>query len=366
MNWKEKLKDNVSDVKELRKYLPMSSQEADRIGRILEKYPMSITPYYLSLVNKEDEGDPIRRMCIPSLQEESVQGSFDTSGEADNTVIVGMQHKYRQTALILSTSCCSMYCRHCFRKRFVGTSDDEIAKHLHEMEDYIRGHKEITNVLISGGDSFMLSNEKIQRYLEIFSGMQQLDFIRFGTRTPVVFPQRITEDPQLLEILKKYGKKKQIYVVTQFNHTREFTDEAKAAVHSLQKCGVVLRNQTVLLRGVNDTPKEMGALFKKLTSWGIAPYYVFQCRPVVGVKSQFQVPIDEGHRIVKEARSMQNGMGKHLRYCLSHPSGKIEIVGKLPDGKMIFKYHEAKHEKDQGRIFTQKLSAHQCWLEHNQ
>ena len=136
--------------------------------------------------------------------------------------------------MILSTNQCAMYCRHCFRKRLVGLSDEEIAKHFEEMAQYIKEHKEISNVLISGGDSLVNSNTKIEYLLKLFTSIDNLDFIRFGTRIPVVMPQRISEDLQLLEILKKYSKKKQIYIVTQFNHPNEVTEESKKAIKMLQ------------------------------------------------------------------------------------------------------------------------------------
>ena len=139
--------------------------------------------------------------------------------------------------------------------------------------------------------------------------------------------------------------------------------QIKKAVDALLNAGVVLKNQTVLLKGVNDDGRTMGELLKGLTRWGIAPYYIFQCRPVSGVKSQFQIPLTEGCRIVEEAKNMQNGQGKCIRYAMSHVTGKIEILGQMPDKNMLFKYHQAKYEKDQGRIFCEKLAPGQAWLQ---
>ena len=212
------LEKNINRLNDLFVLLDLSPSEQKNIMEIAEKFPISIPAYYLSLINKEDKNDPIRKMAIPSEFEKDLEGTFDTSGEGDNTVITGMQHKYNETVMILSTNQCAMYCRHCFRKRLVGLSDEEIAKHFEEMAQYIKEHKEISNVLISGGDSLVNSNTKIEYLLKLFTSIDNLDFIRFGTRIPVVMPQRISEDLQLLEILKKYSKKKQIYIVTQFNH----------------------------------------------------------------------------------------------------------------------------------------------------
>lgn len=291
-----------------------------------------------------------------------MDGSFDTSGEADNTVVEGMQHKYKQSAMILSTNRCAMYCRHCFRKRLVGLSDKEIAKYFDKIMEYIEGHTEISNVLISGGDAFLNSNEVIEKYLERLCRMEHIDFIRFGTRTPVVLPMRITEDKELLDILQRYSSKKQIYVITHFNHPNEITRESKAAVQALLHVGIPVRNQAVLLKGINDSPQVLGTLLKRLTAAGVLPYYVFQCRPVSGVKNQFQVPLKQGFKIVEEAKNMQNGMGKNFRYVLSHEEGKIEILGMTAEDEMLFKYHQAKKPEDAGRLFIRHLEDTQCWL----
>lgn len=362
MNWNTMLQNSIRDVSTLRKYLPMCDEDANAMAKIIERYPLCINPYYMSLINQEDPNDPIRKMCVPDIHEFSEGGKADTSGEADNTVIQGMQHKYKQTALILSTNQCAMYCRHCFRKRMVGSSAEEIASHLPAMAEYVRSHKEINNVLISGGDAFMNSNKTIESYLQCFTEIPTLDFIRFGTRIPVVLPQRISQDDELLKMLEIYGKKKQIIIVTQFNHHRELTNEAVAAVKSLQGAGCIVRNQTVLLKGVNDDADVLSQLMNSLVACGIIPYYIFQCRPVVGVQNQFQIPLLKGVEIVEEAKHQMNGQAKSVRYAMSHPTGKIEILGKAQNNRMLFKYHQAKYADDFGRLFVQEMDIDQCWL----
>ena len=354
---------NITTARELRDYLHLTPDDEAKMEAILEHYPMSIPSYYLSLINFDDPNDPIKKMCIPSIQETDLSGAFDTSGEAENTVIEGMQHKYKQTAMILSTNHCAMYCRHCFRKRLVGLSDGEVLKHLDEMRDYISQHKEITNVLVSGGDSFMNSNATLRRYLETLTSIEHLTFIRFGTRVPVVLPQRITQDEELQEILRSFALKKQIHIVTQFNHPNELTKEATDAVKCLTRLGIPVRNQSVLLRGVNDVPEVLASLLNGLVANGVAPYYLFQCRPVTGVKSQFQVPLEEGLQIVEETKKQLSGFGKAFRYAMSHVTGKVEILGKTSGGEMVFKYHQAKDLEDCGRLFTVKLREGQCWLD---
>lgn len=360
MSWtKEKIYTKASEIKD---YLGLTEEEEKQMQVILERFPMSVPDYYLSLIDKNDPADPIRRMCIPSLTETDLSGDFDTSGEADNTVQTGLQHKYTQTALVLSTNCCSMYCRHCFRKRLVGVDNTETAKQFDSMMQYIEEHKELTNVLVSGGDSLMLPNHMIRKYLQRLTAMEHLDLIRFGTRIPVVFPDRVLKDPELQEIFREYADTKQIYIVTQFNHPKELTPQAKEVIRIFRKMGIIVKNQTVLLKGVNDDPKVLGQLLRDLTAAGVVPYYIFQCRPVRGVKNQFQVPLEKGARIVDEAKNMQNGQGKCIRYCMSTPRGKIEILGQLPDGKMLFKFNQAKDPADAARILTLELEPGQCWL----
>lgn len=362
-DWKELLRQGTEDIRDLADSLGIPKEDLNELCQIQEMFPMFVNPYYLSLVNFSDPGDPIRKMCIPDRIELDHGGNFDTSGEHDNTVMTGMQHKYAATALILSTNKCAMYCRHCFRKRLVGLSEEETAQHIDQMAEYVRAHREISNVLISGGDAFLNSQKTIEKYLQEFTSISHLDLIRFGTRTPVTLPQRITTDPGLVALLEEYGRKKQIYVITQFNHPREITEESIKAVSMLLRAGIVVRNQTVLLRGVNDSPEVLGGLLRGLTSIGVTPYYIFQCRPVTGVHSQFQVPLHEAYRIVEKAKEMQNGQGKCVRYVMSHVTGKIEVLGELNGEQMIFKYHQAKYDRDTGRLFIQDIRTDQCWMD---
>lgn len=363
MSWQDEIKNGVRTASELASVLGLPPEKEREIGEITERYPMLITPYYLSLADKSDPNDPIARMCVPSADELSPGGRFDTSGEAENTKVEGLQHKYRETALILSTNQCAMYCRHCFRKRLVGLSTEELNRRADEAAEYIRAHAEIKNVLISGGDALMNPNAVIGRYLKELSGIEHLDFIRFGTRVPVTLPERIYGDGELLELFEAYSKRKTLCVVTQFNHPREITPQSERAVRCLLERGIQVRNQTVLLSGVNDNADTLSELLSGLTRIGVSPYYIFQCRPVTGVKGRFQVPFKEGIRLVDEAKCRQNGFGKSVRYVLSHPLGKIEIFGTLPNGETVFKFHQSKYPENAARIFTRTLPDGCCWLD---
>lgn len=364
MDWKIRLKTNITTAEEVNEALDwnLSIEEKGRLENIIDKYPMSIPQYYLSLINKSDPDDPIRKLCVPSILETDLSGSLDTSGEASNTVVNGLQHKYKQTGMYLSTNRCAMYCRHCFRKRLVGVNDEEINKEFNEVVNYIKEHSEMTNVLVSGGDSFMNSNKKIEKILSELSSIDHISFIRFGTRTPVVLPQRIYEDSELLGILEHFNKLKQIYVITHFNHPNEITKESTSAIEALRNIGIVVRNQTVLLKGINDNSDTLASLMRGLTEIGVIPYYIFQCRPVSGVKTQFQVPFKKAIELIDEARAKLNGISKSFKYAMSHPTGKIEIIGSLSENDLLFKYHQAKYDDDQGRIMKIKVSDDQAWL----
>jgi KamA family protein len=352
----------LETVEQLKNFIDLSSEEEEKMQKIVARHPMHVTPYYLSLIDWNNPNDPIRKMAIPSLEELSLRGSYDTSGEAENTKLKGLQHKYAETALILATSKCATYCRHCFRKRLVGLETEEIVANFEEAVDYIQRHEEINNVLISGGDPLMLPNEILYKFLSMLSEISHLYFIRFGSRAVVTYPARFDDD-WLLKILQEYSQPyRRVYVVTQFNHPREITKQSIKAVDNLMNSRVVVNNQTVLLKGVNDDPKTLANLQNRLVGIGINPYYVFQCRPVKRVKHYFQVPICEGLDIVEKAKSRCNGHSKRFKYIMSHRTGKIEILG-IFRNEIYFKYHQAKNAKNLGKIFKRKIDEKAGWLD---
>jgi lysine 2,3-aminomutase len=358
----EKLENTICSVGDLADYSDLSSYEMEQLKKVVEIHPMRVSPYYFSLINWNDPKDPIRKMAVPSLEELNLDGAYDTSGEAENTKMPGLQHKYSETALILATNRCATYCRYCFRKRLVGLPTEEIVKRFEDAADYIEKHKEINNVLVSGGDPLVLSNKVIERFLELLTRIDHLSFIRFGSRTPVTLPSRLS-DPGLLTLFKKHSQiDRRLYVVAQFNHPREITPQSISAVNNLLKAGVLMSNQTVLLRGVNDDPETVATLMNSLVSIGVTPYYVFQCRPVKRVKGHFQVPIFEGVRIVEKAKADCNGHSKRFKYVMSHKTGKIEILGVM-EGDIYFKYHEAKNRKDLGMMFKRRVDEKAGWLD---
>ena len=362
IEFKEELEKSICSVKQLKKYVDLAPDEAKMLEKIIKVHPMRISPYYMSLIDWNNPDDPIRRMAVPSVEELSIDGIYDTSGETENTVVCGLQHKYTETALILATNQCAMYCRHCFRKRLVGLPNEEILERFEDAAAYIAKHQEINNVLISGGDPLVLESEIIKRFLEVLDKIKHVKYIRIGSRVPVTLPARLS-DPTLLAILRKYSKSdKRLHIVTHFNHPQEITPQSIAAVNNLLEAGVLVSNQTVLLRGVNDNPSTIAALMDKLVSVGVMPYYLFQCRPVRRVKHQFQVPLCEGSRIVEKAKASCNGLSKRFKYIMSHVTGKLEILG-IMDGEIYFKFHEAKNRDNLGAMFKCQVDEDAGWLD---
>ncbi|MCW7076821.1 MAG: KamA family radical SAM protein [Candidatus Syntrophoarchaeum sp.] len=361
--WEAELEKNIHTLDDLKEYVELSPKEEKQLRKVIKRHPMNVSRYYLSLIDWNDPGDPIKKMAIPGVNELDIAGSYDTSGEHENTKMPGLQHKYAQTALILATNRCATYCRHCFRKRLVGLPNQEVIRRFEMATRYIRAHEEIDNVLITGGDPLILPTRVIERMLEMLTDIKHLNFIRFGSRVPVTFPERIVEDEEFLDMLKVYSlNDRRCYVVTQFNHPREITSQSIEAVDRLIGSGVPVNNQTVLLKGVNDDPETMAKLQSKLIGIGVNPYYIFQCRPVKRVKHHFQVPLYRGYEIIEGAKRKLNGHSKRFKYIMSHRTGKIEIVGILDD-EIYFKYHQAKNPRNIGKFFKRKLNREAGWLD---
>lgn len=352
----------IQEIDELTAHLELSPDEISMLRTVTEKYPMAIPEHYLSLVDPGDPDDPIKRMCVPRREELQGGGMLDTSGEQSNTKMTGVQHKYAPTVLFLATNTCLMYCRHCFRKRMVGLTEEEMLRTFDAAYNYVKEHQEVTNVLITGGDPLTIPPHLLDELLGSLSTIEHLRFIRIGSRIPVVDPGQLTGNSGLLQVLERHNRKKTLYFVTQFNHPRELCDTAQEAIQCLLDRHILVSNQTVLLRGINDDPDTLSTLMQDLTRHRILPYYLFQCRPVKGVADHFQVPLLEGIRISERARERLNGHEKRFRYCMSHVSGKVEILGTVSGNEVLFKYHMAKDPADHGRIFTRTVTADQCWL----
>lgn len=349
----------ITDVKKLGK---LSGSELAEVEKTAAKYPFYANEYYLSLINWLDPNDPVRQVVVPHPKELEEWGRLDPSDEEQYTIMPGLEHKYNTTALLLVSKKCAGICRYCFRKRVFLGSQQHCIEDLPAAMNYISAHKEITNVLLTGGDPLTLPTERLEEIISAIRKIEHVHIIRIGTRMPVYNPYRITEDAKLLRMLEKYTTaRKKIYVMTHFIHSRELTDIAVQACHLIQKTGVRMTNQLPLIKGINDNSEVLSELLAKLSFCGVIPYYIFQCRPASGNKA-YTVPIENGYDIIECAKSKVSGLAKRARFVMSHSTGKIEIVGKT-DTQVFMKYHRAANDADSGKFMIFKSNPQACWFD---
>ena len=324
-DWKWQIKNCIHDLDTFEDLagVQLKDKQREAFNRTVKKFPMSVTPYYLSLIDVSDmENDPIFRQSFPSPEELKVRkcDMADPLHEDHDSPVPGVTHRYPDRVLLLVSNMCSMYCRHCTRKRRVGDKDSipgraQIAKGI----CYIRKNKEIRDVLLSGGDPFLLSDENLDWILTQLRNIKHVEIIRIGTRTPVVLPYRITDS--LVSVLKKHHP---IWINTHFNHPRELTGSSREALAKLADAGIPLGNQSVLLAGVNDCPRVMKALVHKLVANRVRPYYLYQCDLSEGL-SHFRTPVGKGIEILESLIGHTSGFCVPT-YVIDAPGGG----GKIP------------------------------------
>ena len=324
-SWKWQVKHRVRDLETFEQLLEVKLNESQRADfhRTVERFPMAATPYYLSLINTQDlENDPIFCQSFPSPREIDVmKGDMeDPLHEDEDSPVPCITHRYPDRVLFLVSGLCAMYCRHCTRKRRVGDMDripsrEEINQGL----DYIRQTPQIRDVLLSGGDPFLLSDEQLDWILTELRAIDHVEIIRIGTRTPVVLPYRITDS--LVEVLKKHHP---LWINTHFNHPRELTASSRTALAKLADAGIPLGNQSVLLAGVNDCPRIMRVLVHKLVANRVRPYYLYQCDLSEGL-SHFRTPVGKGIEILESLIGHTSGFCVPT-YVIDAPGGG----GKIP------------------------------------
>jgi lysine 2,3-aminomutase len=340
----------------------LSDHQKSELNRVTEQFSFRANDYYLSLINWDDPNDPIRRIVIPHIDELDEWGQLDPSNEENYTIMPGLEHKYNSTVLLLTSNVCGGICRYCFRKRVFINPQSEYLRDIPAAMQYIKQHKEVTNILLTGGDPFILTTSKLENIIRQLREIDHVQIIRIGTKIPAFNPYRIINDPSILEMIETYStEQKRIYIMTHFVHPRELTDVAIRATHLLQKAGAVLANQAPLIRGLNDDPEIMAELLKQLSFVGAVPYYIFQCRPALGNKT-YIVPIEEGYEIIEKAKSLVSGLAKRARYTMSHATGKIEVVGRT-DEFIYFKYHRAADDADNGRFLVFKRNPNAYWFD---
>ncbi len=324
-NWKWQMRHCIHELDTFEQLLriKLSPDLRKAFETTIDKFPMSITPYYLSLIDTEDiENDPVFKQSFPSALELSIQKEdmADPLHEDKDSPVEGVMHRYPDRALLMVSNMCSMYCRHCTRKRRVGDVDGIPDRSIIlKAIDYIRQNPQIRDVLLSGGDPFLLSDNQLDWILTELRTIDHVEVIRIGTRTPVVMPYRITE--QLVSMLKTHHP---LWINTHFNHPRELTRSSRNALALLANAGIPLGNQSVLLAGVNDCPRIMRALVHKLVANRVRPYYLYQCDLAEGL-AHFRTPVGKGIQILESLIGHTSGFCVPT-YVIDAPGGG----GKIP------------------------------------
>jgi lysine 2,3-aminomutase len=301
-----KLNKSITSLEELQLHTKIKDQELPQLEEVTKIFPMSITPYYFSLIEDiNNESDPVRKQCVPTICElsDDYTEEVDPLSEEATSPVSCLIHRYPDRALLIVSNRCFMYCRHCTRKRiWKNNLPQPTMKDINRALSYVKANKKIREVIISGGDPFRLSNQRIDSILAAVARCENIEAMRIGTRAPVVCPSRI--DDELCRILSKY---KNIWINVQFNHPKEITIQSEEACRKIQKCGIPMSNQSVLLKGINDDARIMLELCHKLQNIRVRPYYLFQCDPVIGT-SHFRTDVNKGIEIIEAMRGHTGGM----------------------------------------------------------
>lgn len=321
-DWIWQVKNRIETVEELEKYIPLTEEEKEGIRETLKTLRMAITPYYLSLIDPSNPHDPVRKQAVPTSYEikKSTVDLKDPLAEDADSPVKGLTHRYPDRVLFLVTDQCSMYCRHCTRRRFAGQSDAAVpASQIDACIEYISQTPEIRDVLLSGGDCNLISDAKLEDIIKRLREIPHVEIIRLGTRTPVVMPQRITQE--FCDMLAKYHP---IWLNTHFNHPNEITEESSLACQRLVNAGIPVGNQTVLLAGVNDCAHTMKELVHELVKIRVRPYYIYQCDLSEGIE-HFRTSVATGIGIMESLRGHTSGFAVPT-FVVDAPGGG----GKIP------------------------------------
>ncbi|WP_405269991.1 KamA family radical SAM protein [Methanobrevibacter sp.] len=336
INPKWQLKNRISSVDEISKYADLTQEEYEDIDKVSEEYRFAITPYYFALTDFNNPDCPIRLQSFPDIRELEEGGQLDPMNEGQSNPSGRITRRYPNKLIINVTNACPMYCRHCQRRRLIGNHDQNISKEgIDESIEFIENNNTIREVLVTGGDALLLSNNQLEKIFYRLSQISHVEVIRIGTRVLPTLPFRI--DDELAILLRKY----KVNVSTQFNHACEITPEAVRAIDMLVDHGILVRNQMVLLHNVNDDKYCIQKTNEELQKYRVIPYYLFHPKEVKGTK-HFQVGIDKGLEIMKHLEGRTSGMCKPT-YVYNSPCG----LGKIP----LVPIQNIEHEKD-GYKFT--------------
>jgi len=324
--WVEQLQNSINSLEKLKSVINVTKDEETAIRTLNTKW--GTTPYFASLMDTDDPECPIRRQVIPSLKEkENRYGIHDyliwkENRATDEVRPDSIARQYHDRIAFTVTDICANYCRHCFRKELVVDRNLQLRFDVEEGLAWIKEHEEIRDVLITGGDPFILSDDKIEYLIRKLREIPHLQMLRFGSRTPIVLPHRITDG--LKKVLNDYHRIP-IWLNTQCNHPREITEKTARAVFDLLSCGVNVGNQAVLLKGINDNKETFRELHQKLLSVRIRPYYVFYCEPAPGI-DHFRTPVEKGAELIRDAlRGHTTGLAQPM-YVIATNIGKIPLM----------------------------------------
>lgn len=320
-DWHWQLKNRINSPEQLKRIFNLSEIETEEIRKVNFKYRFSITPYYLSLIRSFEDTDPIYLQSIPQDKELLGIGELDPTNENGTNPVGIIIRRYPERVILNLTNCCATFCRHCQRRRNIGKIDKCASNQdIKDSIEYIKNHPEIRDVLITGGDPLTLEDEFIDQILYQIRNIKTVEIIRIGTRMPVTLPQRITVN--LINILKKYSP---VFVNTQFNHPNEITSESIAACETLSKNGIILGNQMVFLKGINDDYYTLQLLNQFLLKSYVRPYYIFHPKNVIGTH-HFSISIERGLEIYEKLRGNTSGLAiPTYVYSASNGLGKISL-----------------------------------------
>jgi lysine 2,3-aminomutase len=320
-DWRWQLRHRVNHVDDLERILRLSDSERMAMTYLSKQIPIAITPYYMSLIDRLDPLQPLRRAVVPVSQENvfSPGEASDPLGEDHDSPVPGLVHRYPDRVLFLVTDFCSTYCRYCTRSRMVGNGSPFDRSQWERAIEYIEARPTIRDVLLSGGDPLTLADETLDWLLSRLRRIKHIEFLRIGTKAPVVLPQRVT--PSLTRMLRKYHP---LWMSIHFTHPDELTPETSQACERLADAGIPLGSQTVLLAGVNDRVEVMKRLVHGLLRIRVKPYYLYQCDPILG-SAHFRTPVEKGLEIIRGLRGHTTGYAVPT-YVIDAPGGG----GKIP------------------------------------
>ncbi|MFO0558985.1 MAG: KamA family radical SAM protein [Polyangiales bacterium] len=321
-SWRDQARAAINSLSALEATIPLTDSEREGTrAAIAAGLPLSITPYYASLIDPRDPNDPIRRQCVPRAEElDAGEGDLrDPLGEESYSPASNLVQRYPDRALLLVTDRCSVYCRFCTRARMVGRDGGARSEDvLRPAIEHLRAHPEIREVILSGGDPLVMSTPRLRRILELVKSVPHVDLLRLGTRAPVVLPMRIT--PSLCRTLREFAP---LWLMTHFNHPREVTPDAKAACERLADHGIPVMNQAVLLRGINDDPTTLEALFRSLVRARVRPYYLLQADVMKGT-AHLRTPLERGLEIMAALQGRLSGIALP-KFIVDTPGGHGKV-----------------------------------------